>query len=101
MKTSPLNSIHVKLESVGKAFRTHNKMIYFVLFVCALIGAITSLNLALYKPSDEAYRNRKLSESQSARFDKVTIEKIQNLNAEQQINIKTLPASQRINPFGE
>lgn len=76
-------------------------MIYFVLFLLALIGAIISLNLALYQPSDDEYRMTKLQETQSPRFDTETIEKIKNLNAHQQTFTEDPPAGERTNPFGE
>ena len=85
----------------GHFFLIHNRMIYFVLFFCALSGAIVGLNLAINQPSDEAYRAEKLSETQSPRFDDSTIQRIQNLNARQQTNTDALPSGQRTNPFGE
>src|SRR5690349_20930732 len=87
--------------NTGRFFFAHNRMIYFVFFVAVLIGAIASLNLALYKPSDEDYRAKRLTETQSPRFDTDTIKKIQNLNTQQQTYTDTLPSNQRINPFGE
>lgn len=89
------------LNTSGHFFFAHNRMIYFVLFFCVLGGAIVGLNVALYQPSDEDYRTKKLSETQSPRFDEATIKKIQNLNARQQTNTDALPTGQRINPFGE
>lgn len=90
-----------RLHSFGHFLFTYSRMIYFVLFVCALIGAILGLNIALNQPSDEDYRAKKLDETQTSRFDTETIEKIKNLNAKQQTTTDTLPTGQRINPFGE
>lgn len=103
MKNASLSLGGVKdlFNRFGHFLFTYHRMIYFILFVCALIGAILGLNLALYQPSDEEYRTTKLSETQSARFDTDTIEKIQNLNAKQQTITDALPAGQRTNPFGE
>lgn len=103
-----MSSGKISLSGVRNAFGrfghflfTYNRMIYFVLFICALSSAIIGLNLALYQPSDDEYRTTKLSETQSARFDTDTIEKIQNLNAKQQTITDALPVGQRTNPFGE
>lgn len=85
----------------GKFFAIHSRMIYFVVFLSVLIGAILGLNLALYQPSDEAYRTEKLNKTQSARFDTETIEKIKNLNAQQQTITSPIPTDRRVNPFGE
>lgn len=100
MKSINLKPVSEELKRLGHYFFAHNQMIYFVLFISALIGAISGLNLALYQPTDEVYRNEKMSEAQSARFDADTIEKIQNLNARQQTNTDALPPG-RNNPFGE
>lgn len=97
LTTSLKNRIH----AAGSFLFHHSTMIYFVLFVCVLIGAIGGLNLILSKPSDEVYRAEKLKSGQSTRFDEPTIEKINNLNAKQQTTTDTLPAGQRTNPFGE
>lgn len=86
---------------IGNFLFAHNRMIYFVLFIFALISAIIGLNIALYQPSDEDYRAKKMSETQSPRFDTETIQKIQNLNAKQQTITDDPPAGQRTNPFGE
>lgn len=85
----------------GHFFFTHNRMIYFVLFFCALAGAVIGLNFAINQPTDEAYRAQKLNETQSPRFDQATIDKIQTLNDRQQTTTDALPAGQRTNPFGE
>jgi hypothetical protein len=85
----------------GKFLFSHNRMIYFVLFLLAISGAVLGLNLALSQPSDQDYYNAKVSETQSPRFDNDTIDKIQNLNAKQQTIINPPPAGQRTNPFGE
>jgi len=90
-----------RLHRFGHFLFTYSRMIYFVLFVCVLIGAILGLNIALNQPTDEDYRAKKLDETQTSRFDTATIEKIKNLNAQQQTNTDTLPAGQRTNPFGE
>lgn len=94
-------SLKKRLNNVGSVLFHHSSMIYFVLFVCVLIGAILGLNLILSKPSDEVYRAEKLRDTQSTRFDTATIEKIQNLNAKQQTTTDSLPVGQRTNPFGE
>jgi Flp pilus assembly protein TadB len=96
-----LTGIQDRLRKFGDFLFTHNRMIYFVLFICVLIGAVLGLNLALSTPSDEDYRTERLKDIQSTRFDTDTIQKIQNLNARQQTNTDTLPTGQRINPFGE
>ena len=101
MNDLSLASVKTFLNRFGHFFIAHNRMIYFVLSVCVVIGSILSLNIALYQPSDEEYRTRRLSEVQSARFDTDTIKKIQNLNARQQTNTDALPVGQRTNPFGE
>ena len=102
MKTEfSLSTIKNFFSRIGSFFFTHNRMIYFVLFICALISAIVGLNLALYQSSDENYRAKKMSETQSPRFDTDTIKKIQNLNAKQQTITDEPPAGQRTNPFGE
>ncbi len=102
MKTGlDLSSIKAPFAKFGRFFIVHNRMIYFVLFLSILISAIIGLNLALYQPSDEDYRAKKLSETQSPRFDKATIEKIQRLNAGQQTTTESSPAGSRTNPFGE
>ena len=101
MKSPSLGSAKVYFSKVGKFFATHSQMIYFVVFVSVLIGAILGLNLALYQPSDEAYRTDKLNKTQSARFDTETIEKIRNLNAQQQTLTSPIPTDRRVNPFGE
>jgi hypothetical protein len=101
MKSIQLGGLTVRFKKIGKFFAAHSRMIYFVLFVCVLIGAILGLNLALYQPSDEEYKAQKLSETQSARFDTETIKKIQNLNAQQQTITSPIPTNQRVNPFGE
>lgn len=100
MKSLDLSSLSNQFRRLGHFFFAHNQMIYFVLFISVLIGAILGLNLALYQPSDEAYRTQKMSEAQSARFDTQTIEKIKSLNARQQTTTDALPAG-RTNPFGE
>ena len=96
-----LDPVRKRFVVLGKLFAAHARMIYFVLFVCVVIGAMLGLNLALYQPSDEVYRTEKLNEAQSPRFDSETIEKIQNLNAQQQTNLDSIPTNQRVNPFGE
>lgn len=101
MNQLSLDGIRMYASQVGKFFTVHNRMIYFILFICVLIGAILGLNLALYQPSDEDYRAKKMSETQSARFDTDTITKIKNLNAQQQTITDAPPAGQRTNPFGE
>lgn len=101
MKNVSLGMITEKIGSVGRFLYAHDKVIYIVLFLSVLIGAMAGLNLALNQPSDEAYRGTKMSEAQSARFDTATIEKIQNLNARQQTATEALPAGVRSNPFGE
>ena len=102
MKTGiDLGSISAPFSKIGKFFIVHNRMIYFVLFISILISAIIGLNLALYQPSDEDYRAKKLSETQSPRFDTATIEKIKRLNSGQQTTTETSPAGSRTNPFGE
>lgn len=101
MKDFSLDKLKASFKKLGKFFVAHSRMIYFVLFVCVVIGAMIGLNLALYQPSDEAYRSQKLSETQSARFDTETIKKIQNLNAQQQTYTDSLPTNQRVSPFGE
>lgn len=102
MKTGlDLGSIAAPFKKFGKFFIVHNRMIYFVLFISILISAIIGLNLALYQPSDEDYRTKKLNETQSPRFDTATIEKIQRLNSGQQNVTESSPAGTRTNPFGE
>ena len=102
MKTGlSLGSVGEPFAKFGRFFMVHNRMIYFVLFISILISAIIGLNLALYQPSDEDYRAKKLSETQSPRFDTATIEKIQRLNSGQQTTTETSPAGSRTNPFGE
>ena len=102
MKSSALmNSLKIRLKNFGDILFHHSAMIYFVLFVCVLIGAILGLNIILSKPSDEAYRSEKLRDTQSTSFDAETIEKIKNLNAKQQTATDSLPTGQRTNPFGE
>ena len=100
MKTS-LNDIKAYFTKIGKFFVVHSRTIYFVLFLGVLIGAILGLNLALYQPTDEAYRTDKLNKTQSARFDTETIEKINNLNTQQQTITSPIPTDRRVNPFGE
>lgn len=95
-----LGALANQIGRFGHFFMAHNRMIYFVLFLTIIIGAIGGLNLALYKPTDDEYRTKKLSEAQSARFDTATIEKIQQLNSRQQTSTDALPGG-RINPFGE
>lgn len=101
MKSPRFDPIKKQFSRFGKFFVAYSRMIYFVLFVCVVIGAMLGLNTALYQPSDEEYRAQRLSESQSARFDTDTIQKIQNLNAQQQTNTDSIPTDQRVNPFGE
>jgi Flp pilus assembly protein TadB len=101
MNDLSLGNLKVRFAKVGQFFAKHYRMIYFVVSVCVVIGAMIGLNLALYQPSDEDYRAQRLSEVQSARFDTETIKKIQNLNARQQTNTDALPSGQRTNPFGE
>lgn len=103
MKNKNPNATDVKsrLLRIGHFFFTHNRMIYFLLFTCVLIGALASLNLVLSQPSDDAYRTSKLTEAQSPRFDQATIEKIKNLNERQQAITDPAPTNQRINPFSE
>lgn len=101
MKSLPLGGLIAHFKKLGKLFAAHSRMIYFVLFVCVLISAILGLNLALYQPSDEEYKTRRLNETQSPRFDTETIKKIQNLNAQQQTITNPIPTNQRVNPFGE
>lgn len=101
MKDLSLDVVKAQFVKIGKFFAAHSRIIYFVLFVCVLIGAILGLNLALYQPSDEAYRTEKLTKTQSARFDTETIEKINNLNAQQQMLTNPIPTDRRVNPFGE
>lgn len=96
-----LSSIKTKTSRVGQFLFMYNRMIYFVLFVCVLIGAVFGLNLALNRPSDEAYRAKRVNETQTSRFDTATIEKVKNLNAKQQTITDSPPAGQRTNPFGE
>ena len=101
MKNRSFAKIQKQFTQVGRVFYAHNRMIYFSLFMCVLIGAIASLNFAINQPSDESYRNEKLKDTQSARFDQDTIEKIKNLNTRQQAITDPPPTNQRINPFGE
>lgn len=102
MKSPALvTNLKKRFVDLGNVLYHHSTMIYFVLFVCVLIGAILGLNLILSKPSDEVYRSEKLRDTQSTRFDTATIEKIQNLNARQQTATDSLPTGQRTNPFGE
>ena len=101
MKSPSLGNFTKQFTKLGKFFATSIRMIYFVIYVCVLIGAILGLNLALYQPSDEAYRTERLSKTQSARFDTETIEKIQHLNTQQQTITKPIPTDRRVNPFGE
>lgn len=102
MKKSPsLNSTKAHVAKIGKFLAVHSRVIYLILFLCALIGAILGLNVALYQPSDEAYRANKLNETQSARFDVDTIEKINDLNTQEQIITSPIPTDRRVNPFGE
>ncbi len=101
MKNSSLNSVKEHFAKIGKFLAVHSRTIYFVLFLCVLIGAILGLNLALYQPTDEAYRTDKLNKTQSARFDTETIEKINNLNTQQQLITSPIPTDRRVNPFGE
>lgn len=96
-----MTGLKKRLSNFGNILFHHNAMIYFVLFVCVLIGAILGLNIILSKPSDETYRSEKLRDTQSTRFDTATIEKIQNLNAKQQTATDSLPTGRRTNPFGE
>ena len=100
-KSFSLTTLKDRFTKIGKLFYAHNNMIYFVLFMCVLISAVASLNLVLNQPSDEEYRNKKLSEAQSPRFDQDTIEKIKNLNTRQQAIADPPPTNQRVNPFGE
>lgn len=102
MKSSTLiTNLKKRFRALGSLLFHHSAMIYIVLFVCVLIGAILGLNLILSKPSDEVYRSEKLRDTQSTRFDTTTIEKIKNLNAKQQTATDSLPTGQRTNPFGE
>lgn len=101
MKSPSLGVVKNHFMKFGKFFAVHSRIIYFVVFLSVLIGAILGLNLALYQPSDEAYRTDKLNKTQSARFDTETIEKIKNLNAQQQTLTSPIPTDRRVNPFGE
>lgn len=101
MRNSNMSGLKLSLVRFGEFFFTHNRIIYFILFMCALIVAVASLNIAINQPTDQAYRDEKMKEAQSPRFDEATIEKIQNLNATQQTIIDPPPSGQRINPFGE
>lgn len=101
MKSLQMAASKARVKHVGKFLFLHSQMIYFLLFVCVLIGAIAGLNAVLSKPSDELYRTEKLHNSQSTYFDTDTIDKIQNLNAKQQTTTDTIPSGQRTNPFGE
>lgn len=96
-----LDKLRATFRRFGHFLFTHNGMIYFILFFCAIGGAVVGLNLAINQPTDEDYRLQRLSETQSPRFDEETIKKIQNLNARQQTNTDSLPTGQRTNPFGE
>lgn len=99
--SSPIARIKSGFSRFGHFLFSHNRMIYFVLFFLAISGAVLGLNLALGQPTDQTYYDTKLSETQSPRFDKDTIDKIQNLNAKQQTITNPPPAGQRTNPFGE
>lgn len=102
MKSSTFSiALKKRLNVLGSFLFHHSAMIYFVLFVCVLIGAILGLNLILSKPSDDVYRTEKLRDTQSTRFDQSTIDKIQNLNDKQQTETDTITNGQRTNPFGE
>ena len=101
MKNPNMSGLKAALVRMGDFFFTHNRIIYFVLFMCALITAVASLNIVINQPSDQAYRDERTQEAQSPRFDEETIKKIQNLNATQQTIVDPPPANQRINPFGE
>lgn len=101
MKSPQLDKLKGSLRNVGRFMEVHSRMIWFVLMFSVIIGTFISLNLALYRPSDEEYRATKMQELQSSRFDTETIKKIQNLNAREQTNVDALPSGQRINPFGE
>ncbi|HEX8390512.1 MAG TPA: hypothetical protein VF597_03770 [Candidatus Saccharimonadales bacterium] len=79
---------------------THNRMIFAVLFLVALIGALLGLNLALTRASDEVYRGERESAVQSPRFDQTTIDRINLLNAKQQTVTDMFPSG-RISPFDE
>lgn len=101
MKLEIPENISARLKAMISFFAKHDRIIYFVLFVSVVIGAVTGLNTILYQPSDQTYRTEKQDEAQSARFDTTTIEKIQKLNAQQQTNTDEPPAGKRSNPFGE
>lgn len=101
MKNQSFDTVKKQLAVVGQFFYSHSKLIYFALFMLVLIAAVLSVNLALSWPSDDGYRNEKLTEVTSPRFDEETIEKINNLNAKQQTATEPIPTNQRTNPFGE
>lgn len=84
----------------GQLFISHSRSMFFLLFVGVLAGAMVSLNLILTMSDDEAYRTKKLGETQSAAFDKKTIDQVNALNAREQTDVDTFPSG-RISPFSE
>mgnify|MGYP001484897321 CR=1 FL=1 len=101
MNDLSVDSLLKPLKRMGHIFVAHSKFIFFVLGVSVLISAVLVLNMILSTPSDEEYRQEKLNESQSARFDQETIDKINKLQErEQTSNGNALPPG-RISPFSE
>lgn len=99
--TTMITALKKQLLRLSRMLFLHNKIIFVVVFLSGLVYAMLSLNLILGMASDEDYRTKKLDESRSVRFDKATIDKINQLESGSQQNTTALPTNQRISPFSE
>jgi len=98
-------NISIDLKGLGKGissfFTKHGALIFIVLSFGLLTYSVYVVNNLLTAPDDMTYVDQKESESINTRFDKATIDKIDQLKTEQSSGgTLTLPAG-RINPFAE
>jgi uncharacterized membrane protein YqgA involved in biofilm formation len=101
MKTAlSSESMKKSITAIGMYFGYHRRMIFFIVTLGALIGAMLDLNLILNSSSDDAYRQTKIDSSQSTHFDTTTIKRINGLTTTQAPVTNALPPG-RNSPFSE
>ncbi|MGH7196798.1 MAG: hypothetical protein ACREGJ_03480 [Candidatus Saccharimonadales bacterium] len=85
-----------------KPLALHHYFVFLLLLLLGLTLAVYQVNQILSMPTDENYRQEKLSSGLKVRFDQDTIEKVKSLqkSSEQATGSEPLPAG-RINPFAE
>lgn len=107
VKEKPKQQLDIRqLLNVLKKFKPLLKHHYFIilfLMLCGLAYAVFEVNNTLGMSSDEAYEQKKISESLQAKFDESTIDKIEALQKSNE-NGGSAPAPKpgvRTNPFSE